>query len=747
MEVGKLAHKARAASASDTESDLPEELTSASPSSLGKRAQDDALEAADNKKPRVRKGKEDKHRKSDDLEAESDALEADSDSRDAQQVHAVEPTDAEQAAAASAVLSEAAQPVDMVITSEEAAGLNAAVAAAVEAQEQVQVPVQTQTQTQVPPPKPRKGRRVRKTNLEKMEILAFVDQGGSQGAAAEKFGVSRTAVTKMVKERAAISAQALVESATSSRKVLQYQHKLSVIEDMLYKWQMQIELDAPALKITGDLLQSKAMEFRNKILADYSSELSDEVVMSLTDFKASNGWLHRYMQRRSMRSLPKQHSQAGVASLMTDRMTNDQRVQKIRDLLLTVSASCIWNLDELALRHRTTSARLDSVVNMDVRSLERISVLMAVSATGEKLHLQVVGKDPNPESLKDVDTLSTYGIHYRDHCRASQDANTIADFIQAMNHEATVRKEVWYLVLDSCTAHVAAAHALNPSGSFRNGFSFDSIVLLFLPPGPSGDAQPLHQGVFRWFKSQFRREMLQTLLNEYDQWAETIKNEDQQGQGNGTTANEGAPVNEVFDVHAHTHLRNTMGWLQKAWESVPPSLIRQAWSTCLFLSAALPGDGEAMSKEEELKSYTELLERLTKVPALQKTLGLDFTDNPGQFMVDLVDFDKSEAIGTDEVAKDNEIVVESLAAQGLLRDTHRALMLESIKSDDLPMLTVTEANSSVSRLLHFMSQDSDNLLTLAERRTGRANLLILQRLLMKARDREREREATTDFTV
>ncbi|KAE9012057.1 hypothetical protein PF011_g9100 [Phytophthora fragariae] len=435
MEVGKLAHKARAASASDTESDLPEELTSASPSSLGKRAQDDALEAADNKKPRVRKGKEDKHRKCDDLEAESDALEADSDSRDAQQVHAVEPTDAEQAAAASAVLSEAAQPVDMVITSEEAAGLNAAVAAAVEAQEQVQVPVQTQTQTQVPPPKPRKGRRVRKTNLEKMEILAFVDQGGSQGAAAEKFGVSRTAVTKM------------------------------------------------------------------------------------------------------------------------------------------------------------------------------------------------------------------------------------------------------------------------------------------------------------------------TLLNEYDQWAETIKNEDQQGQGNGTTANEGAPVNEVFDVHAHTHLRNTMGWLQKAWESVPPSLIRQAWSTCLFLSAALPGDGEAMSKEEELKSYTELLERLTKVPALQKTLGLDFTDNPGQFMVDLVDFDKSEAIGTDEVAKDNEIVVESLAAQGLLRDTHRALMLESIKSDDLPMLTVTEANSSVSRLLHFMSQDSDNLLTLAERRTGRANLLILQRLLMKARDREREREATTDFTV
>ncbi|KAJ8556583.1 hypothetical protein ON010_g9382 [Phytophthora cinnamomi] len=492
-----------------------------------------------------------------------------------------------------------------------------------------------------------------------MEILAFVDQGGSQGAAAEKFGVSRTAVTKMP-EGAAVPAQAERDRG----------HAVQVADaDRAGRAGAQ-DHGRPAA-VQGDGVQEQD-----------PGGLQQRAV-------GRGGHVAHGLQGVERLAAP-----AGVAALMTDRITYDQRIQKIRDLLLTVSASCIWNLDELALRHRTTSARLDSVVNMDVRSLERISVMMAVSATGEKLHLQVVGKDPNPDSLKDVDTLSTYGIHYRDHCRASQDASTIADFIQAMNHEATVRKEVWYLVLDSCTAHVAAAHALNPSGSFRNGFSFDSIVLLFLPPGPSGDAQPLHQGVFRWFKSQFRREMLQTLLHEYEQWVGASKNEHQQGQSNGTTANGEAAVNEVFDVHAHTYLRNTMGWLQKAWESVPPSLIRQAWSACLFLSAALPGDGEAIDKEEEIKAYSELLERLTKVPALQKTLGLDFTDNPGQFMMDIVDFDKSEANGTDELAKDNEIVVESLAAQGLLRDTQRALVLESIKSDDLPMLTVTEANSS-----------------------------------------------------
>ncbi|KAK1945637.1 Tigger transposable element-derived protein 4 [Phytophthora citrophthora] len=744
METTKRARKESATlrSSSETESDSQMDPVAGSPSSLGKRGQDDALSSIDAKK--LRKSKSKTSPKA--METESDELTVISESKEG----VIPSTDVIQAAEVSAaVLNEATQSMDMVITSEEAAGLNAAVAASEQIQEQLQQ-IPEQLPVQPPPPKPRKGRRVRKTNLEKMEILAFVDQGGSQGAAAEKFGVSRTAVTKMVKERAAISAQALVESATSSRKVLQYQHKLSVIEDMLYKWQMQVELDAPTLKVTGELLQSKAMEFRNKILADYSSELSDEVIMSLTDFKASNGWLHRYMQRRSMRSLPKHHTQAEVASAVQDRMTHDQRVQKIRDLLMSVAPACIWNLDELPLRHRTTSARLDTVINMDVRSLERISVAMAVSASGEKLHLQVVGKDPTPDSIKDVDTLTTYGVQYRDHCRATHDAPTIADFIQAMNHEATARKQVWYLVLDSCTAHVAAAHSLNPSGSFRNGFSFNSIVLLFLPPGPSSDLQPLHQGIFRSFKLRFRREMLQTLVRDYEIWVAASKSLQQQGQSSESTPDEGSPVIDVFDVHAHTHMRNTLSWLHMAWEWIPAASIRHAWGASLYPSAPEPGDSEATTTviaEANSKAYADLLTQVVKVPVLQKTLGLDLMETPGQFMLELLDFDKAHANGADELVKDNEIVVESLAAQGLLRDTQRALVLESIKTDDLPVLTATEATSTVSRLLHFMSQENDNLLSLSERRTGRANLLILQRLLLKARERERERETTTDFTV
>ncbi|KUF83260.1 hypothetical protein AM587_10016385 [Phytophthora nicotianae] len=167
--------------------------------------------------------------------------------------------------------------------------------------------------------------------------------------------------------------------------------------------------------------------------------------------------------------------------------------------------------------------------------------------------------------------------------------------------------------------------------------------------------------------------------------------------------------------------------------------------TAVLTDAAQPV--EMVITNEEAVGLNAAVAASTEQIQEQKTLGLDFTENSSQFMLELLDFDKSESNGADELVKDNEIVVESLAAQGLLRDTQRALALESFKGEDLPVLTASEANSTVSRLLHFMSQENDNLLTLSERRTGRANLLILQRLMLKAREREREREAATDFTV
>lgn len=631
---------------------------------------------------------------------------------------------------------------------------------------------------------PRKGRRVRKTNSEKLEILAFVEKGGSQGAAAEKFGVSRTAVTKMVKEKEAICAQARSEN-TNSRKVLQYQHKLSIIEDMLYKWQLQVEIDSPTTKLTGDLLQSKAMEFRNKVLADYSSELPDEVVLSLTDFKASNGWLHRYMQRRSIRALPKHNDDN--ADNGGDRA--EQRVQRVRMVLAQVPASCIWTLSEIVLRHRTTSGRVDALINLEPRSMDRLSVAMAVSAAGEKLQLHVVGKSERATALlsgdgADAADPAAYGVLFRAHTRAWHDSYAVMEYIQLLNREAKARKQTWFLVLDSSASHVAAAHALHPSGSYRSGFTLESMVLLFLPPTATVDStsfgtrdmQPLHQGIIRDLKRSYRAELIQSLVGARRTWAELKGNE-------GVAATPAAT--EFFDIHAHTTIRHSLSWLQKAWAAVSTEDIKQAWKSIPYLPAQLlDGDATMSMSTAMIGSLTaptsgsvttpgQLKALLAESANVAKDLGLEmFVDSKihdeDALDAEVVDFDSSDSNGSDYLAKEDEIVIESLSLQGLLREPPRSIddlsKEASIAAAGPEIASMGEACTTVARLLRFLTArtnttvaNSQELLTPSDRRAARANLLALQRVLIKARTKEQEQlqqqehvhdhDAATAYTV
>lgn len=597
----------------------------------------------------------------------------------------------------------------------------------------------------------RKGRRVRKTNVEKLEILAFVEQGGSQGAAAEKFGVSRTAVTKMVKEKDAISAQATSDS-TNHRKVLQYQHKLSIIEDMLYKWQVQVEFEAPNLKVTGDLLQNKAMEFRNKILADFSSDLPDEVVVSLTDFKASNGWLHRYTQRRNVRSMSKNEHH----SVSADPAYVEKRMERIRSQLSLahVPLQCIWNIDEAVIRHRTTSSRVDAPINLDSRSQEKMTVAFGVSAAGEKLNLQAIGASSQPASLKEVDPVLTFGVYYHGQRKACQDSSTLMHFVNLMNHEARSRKQIWYILLDNCPSHMAAASILDPSGSYDSGFRVDSVVLIVLPPNSVSSLQPLQLGVIRSFKVAFRREMLRTILEEYLDW------DAHQTTGGGGAAEQIGDSNSngqlaSFDVHSFTHSQNALLWLQRAWNSTSVTSIRQAWAKSNYLPThLLPELSEDLSRPLDSTVYDDFLQFLPVLSAkkqLLATLGLDSIDDPERLVLELVNLDDPDSSGSNNDVNDDEIVMESLSAQGLIRESQRIPTVASVGAvagavipDSTPEIaSFGEACSAVEKLLRFMDKTTHEQVPATDRRAGRSNLLALHRVLLKARAKERSNTAYT----
>ncbi|TMW62921.1 hypothetical protein Poli38472_005539 [Pythium oligandrum] len=492
------------------------------------------------------------------------------------------------------------------------------------------------------PTVPKKTKRVRKTNEEKLQILEFVENGGSQGAAAEKFGISRTAVTKMVKEKDAISAQVL-SGMSHHRKVLQYQHKLSIIEDTLYKWQMQVENDAPTLKFTGELLQRKALEFRDKILADFRDQLQPEVVQSLTDFKASNGWLHRYMQRRNLRSAAAQDGMQRAASgavlpaamSMPPTVLDPTDIQfyfaAIRQRIASVPVKCIWNLDEVALLSRSLALPTFEPNSTETGAedrLSRVTLSLMVSAAGERFKLQIISEEdlPTPDSATTDIPFVLSGTH-----RASwQDTSSLAMYLQLMSDEARARNETWYVIMDASPAHSAFVHLADPAGSFEQGFRFESLVLFLLPAHATNEHQPIHQGVARVFKAAYRQAVLHFV-------AEWLK--------------EKGSENPDFDFSEIATPTVVMDWIMKAWEAVPGPLIRHCWVRNGLLSRSqLTEISHDNSRAVEAELFESLHRSLGQVAAAEngeiaRRLGLAIASGQEitpDFMNALISLDEHE---------------------------------------------------------------------------------------------------------
>ena len=133
---------------------------------------------------------------------------------------------------------------------------------------------------------------------EKLKVVQFVKSGKSQTAAAEHLKCSRTSVVKMIKDETSI-----LEAAESSltpagkRKNFITNAKCKLMDALLQNWHMRLEIDAPSLNVTGDILKEKAIHFRDVVLEKHGSRLSKADKDSLENFKASNGWLEKYLHR------------------------------------------------------------------------------------------------------------------------------------------------------------------------------------------------------------------------------------------------------------------------------------------------------------------------------------------------------------------------------------------------------------------------------------------------------------------
>ncbi|KUF89451.1 Sacsin [Phytophthora nicotianae] len=252
------------------------------------------------------------------------------------------------------------------------------------------------------------GRRMRLTLGQKREVVDLAaSKKFTHRELAEKFRVGRTTITNICRQEDLIRTETDSADATKKkRKTTKCTYDLRVLDECLHKWRMEVKVSSPDTKLTGTVLQHKAMELACKIVQEPYAALPDKVKQALQKFTGSNGWLDGYRTRFgsfSSKQLPGGGDQSVIKSV--DIQT---RLRELHHAFNNVDIEDIWTGSEFAIMYKPPVS--ESVSGNGNNG--RYTVSLFVSAAGEKHDLQVIGTDRNPLLLEGIDTKETFNIQY-----------------------------------------------------------------------------------------------------------------------------------------------------------------------------------------------------------------------------------------------------------------------------------------------------------------------------------------------
>ncbi|CAI5715325.1 unnamed protein product [Hyaloperonospora brassicae] len=372
---------------------------------------------------------------------------------------------------------------------------------------------------------------------------------------AEKFRVGRTTITNICRQEDLIRTETdSADAAKKKRKTTKCTYDLRVLDECLHKWRMEVKVSSPESKLTGTVLQQKAMELACKIVHEPYADLPDKVKQALQRFTGSNGWLDGYRTRFGSFS-SKQGQGDGEPSVIKS-VDVQTRLRELHHSFSHVKLDEMWTGTEFAVMYKPPVP--DGSGPTDANH-GRYTVSLFISAAGEKFNMQVIGVDRHPVLLEGIDTKEMYDIQYDYSKTGWQVAQTMVSMLKSLNALARERKRTFRVVLDSAVPHVKAAMILDSQGDQRTFFVYDHLQIYFLPPNfKSVRFHPCHLGVIQAFKARFRSEMLESLFSSYRQ---SVIRQDPRG----------------FHPQRHLYTRNVFHWLYVALHSLDTQLIQSCW--------------------------------------------------------------------------------------------------------------------------------------------------------------------------
>ena len=299
------------------------------------------------------------------------------------------------------------------------------------------------------------------------------------------------------------------------------------INEALYTW-FQAKR-AQNLTPTGPLIMEKA-----RMLAEE---------MGFSNFSASNGWFDRWRKRYNILHTPLSGESADV-----DQATLDDWDQRIPSVIAGYALEDVFNCDETGLNYRTLPTKSyvgagDSRKGIKLQK-DRLTVLVACSATGERLPLLVIGKSANPRCFSGRSKQSL-GVTWRHNKKAWMTIPIFTEWLQSLNNKMKLKGRSILLLIDNCPAH--------PSIQLSN------VKVVFLPANTTSKLQPCDAGIIETMKRGYRKKFLRHLIINLDD-----------------------DVTSARDLAKKVTVLDAIFWVNSAWKECKPEMIKRCWAKCGF---------------------------------------------------------------------------------------------------------------------------------------------------------------------
>jgi len=251
--------------------------------------------------------------------------------------------------------------------------------------------------------------------------------------------------------------------------------------------------------LSWNLLKEKAMAFAEQLGHDTQT------------FRASDNFIASVL-RKGNKKLVKLHGEGMDMSEEDQARNRSNFLAKLRQKMeqFDITIDRVYNADQTGLFYNKLPNRIYIEKDDDnyrgvkqMKSKDRVTLMVATSASGKKIPLYMVGKSKKPECFR----LCGYKLPmaYKDQSHAWFDKDITLHWINTVLWPWHLKEHGnlhCLLLLDNCPAHINLDEDKLP----------DKLVILYFPPNCTSFLQPADQGMISCLKVGYKALMLKKLL-------------------------------------------------------------------------------------------------------------------------------------------------------------------------------------------------------------------------------------------